>query len=355
MIRLIDLYIGRALLAATGLALLVLEGLNLILKFVNELKSVGRGNYDLIDAIIYTLYSVPRDLELFVPMAVLLGALIGIGGLAASSELVVLMAAGMSRAAIARSALKTALPLMVALLLLGEFGTPLAEQAAKELRTTELTGGTLIESQAGTWTRDEQAFVNIGRVESETRIRDLTIFHFDERQQLQRIVHAESAQFEQGRWLLQQVRETYIGAEQLTASDIPQREWRSVLTPDKLKVVSVKPDSLSLRGLDSYIDYLDASGQDGSRYRLAFWRKLAQPLSVAVMVVLALSFIFGPLRSVTMGARVLMGVAAGFSFYVLDQLFGPLALVYQFPAWLGALLPPLVALSVALLLLRRRA
>ncbi len=355
MMRLVDFYLGRVLLAATGLTLLVLEGLNLILKFVNELKSVGKGSYSLLDALIYTCYGVPRDLELFVPMAVLLGALIGIGGLAASSELVVLLAAGMSRAAIARSALKTAVPLMLAMLLLAEFVTPMAEQAAKELRTLELTGGSLIEAQGGTWTRDGDAYVNIGRVESENRISDLTIFHFDRQLQLQRIEHAEVAEFNGYSWQLQRVRDTLIDAERLSARDINQREWYSALTPDKLKVVSIKPESLSLRGLYSYIDYLDSSGQDSSRYQLAFWRKLVQPLGVAVMVVLALSFIFGPLRSVTMGTRVLMGVGAGFSFYVLDQLFGPLALVYQLPPWLGALTPPLLTLAIALLLLRRRA
>jgi lipopolysaccharide export system permease protein len=146
-----------------------------------------------------------------------------------------------------------------------------------------------------------------------------------------------------------------VEADRLVARDINQREWYSALTPDKLKVVSIKPESLSLRGLHSYIDYLNSSGQDSGRYQLAFWRKLVQPLGVAVMVVLALSFIFGPLRTVTMGSRILMGVAAGFSFYVLEQLLGPMALVYQLPPWLGAFTPPVVTLIIALLLLRRRA
>lgn len=54
------------------------------------------------------------------------------------------------------------------------------------------------------------------------------------------------------------------------------------------------------------------------------WSKIFQPLSVAVMMLMALSFIFGPLRSVPMGVRVVTGISFGFIFYVLDQIFGPL-------------------------------
>ncbi len=56
-------------------------------------------------------------------------------------------------------------------------------------------------------------------------------------------------------------------------------------------------------------------------------------------MLMALSFIFGPLRSVPMGVRVVTGISFGFVFYVLDQIFGPLTLVYGIPPIIGALLP----------------
>ncbi|MDF5068552.1 LptF/LptG family permease, partial [Vibrio parahaemolyticus] len=99
---------------------------------------------------------------------------------------------------------------------------------------------------------------------------------------------------------------------------------------------------------------LKASEQDASRYELAFWRKLTQPLSIAVMMLMALSFVFGPLRSVTMGARVLSGVVAGFTFYISSEFFGPLSLVYGISPVFGALAPSLVFLAIAIALLRRK-
>jgi lipopolysaccharide export system permease protein len=116
----------------------------------------------------------------------------------------------------------------------------------------------------------------------------------------------------------------------------------------------VKPEELSLSGLYDYVTYLKASEQDASRYELALWRKVTQPFSIAVMMLMALSFIFGPLRSVTMGARILSGVVAGFTFYISSEFFGPLSLVYSIPPVFGAVMPSIVFLTVALALLRRK-
>ena len=101
------------------------------------------------------------------------------------------------------------------------------------------------------------------------------------------------------------------------------------------------------------MQYRKGNGQDSSRYELAFWRKLLQPVSIAVMLLMALSFIFGPLRSVTMGARVIMGVLTGFGFFITNEVFGPLSLVYSLPPFVGAILPSLLFAGVAALLLQR--
>lgn len=84
------------------------------------------------------------------------------------------------------------------------------------------------------------------------------------------------------------------------------------------------------------------------------WSKIFSPLSVAVMMLMALSFIFGPLRSVPMGIRVVTGISFGFLFYVLDQIFGPLSTVYSMPPVLGALLPSMLFLLISVYMLLKR-
>lgn len=351
--RILDFYIARAIISTSALCLLVLTGLSSIIKWVDQLRLVGRGTYTMLDAGVYVLFLIPRDIEMFFPMAVLLGALIGMGMLASSSELVVMQASGMSRLQITVSALKTAVPLMVLVMVLGEWGAPIAERSAKELQAVKLSGGSLIKARQGIWAKDGDLFVNIGEVKDVTELANINLYEFNENMQLVSLKHAESALFQDDHWLLTSVKTTHITDEKITADFIENEPWISTLTPDKLGVVSVKPESLSIRGLLGYLDYLIVNQQDTKRYELALWRKIMQPVTVAVMMLVALSFVFGPLRTVTMGARVLLGVVAGFSFYISNQIFGPMSMVYEIPAMVGAMAPSLLFTGLALHYIRK--
>lgn len=340
--RILDLYIARTLVSTSALCLLILTGLSGIIKWVDQLRLVGRGSYSMIDAGIYVLFLIPRDIEMFFPMAVLLGALIGMGMLASNSELVVMQSAGLSRFQITLSAMKTAVPLMLIIMALGEWGAPVAEQRANELQATKISGGSLIKSSRGIWAKDGDLFVNIGEVEDINNLRNITLYEFNSDLALTRTIHAERGIFSNDHWRLLDVRQTDLTEDKVTLTDLTLYRWDSTLTPDKLSVVSVKPESLSIQGLMGYLDYLKLNNQDSARYELALWRKFMQPVTVAVMMLVALSFVFGPLRTVTMGARVLLGVIAGFSFYISSEIFGPLTLVYGLPAYVGAMMPALI-------------
>lgn len=351
--KILDLYIARVILSSSALCLLILTGLSGIIKWVDQLRLVGRGTYTMTDAGIYVLFLIPRDVEMFFPMAVLLGALIGMGMLASNSELVVMQASGMSRLQITMSAMKTAVPLMLMVMALGEWGAPIAEQKANQLQSIKLSGGSLIKSHRGIWAKDGDLFVNIGEVEDINRLNNITLYKFDAELKLINVVHAERAEFEKSDWRLFDVKRTHLGEDRVVLEHLDQDIWQSSLTPDKLSVVSIKPEALSIRGLVGYLDYLKTNSQDPSRYELALWRKMMQPITVAVMMLVALSFVFGPLRTVTMGARVLLGVVAGFSFYISNEIFGPMSIVYELPAYVGAVAPSLLFTGIAFYFIRR--
>ncbi|MCL1079762.1 LPS export ABC transporter permease LptG [Parashewanella spongiae] len=351
--KILDLYIARILISTSALCLLILTGLSGIIKWVDQLRVVGRGAYTVLDAGIYVLFLVPRDIELFFPMAVLLGGLIGLGMLASNSELVIMQASGLSRLQITFSVMKTAVPLMLLVMALSEWGAPVAEKKAYELRASRISSGSLIKSRQGVWAKDGEFFVNIGQVNSINRLSNITLYSFDERHKLRHMIFAKSADFISGTWKMHQVTQTHLTDSKITDSKLIEYDWQSTLTPDKLSVVSAKPESLSIQGLIDYLDYLKINRQDASQYQLALWRKIMQPFTVAVMLLVALSFIFGPLRTVTMGARVLMGVIAGFSFHICNQIFGPLSLVYELSPIVGAAAPSLLFAMIAIYLIRR--
>ncbi|WP_096619295.1 LPS export ABC transporter permease LptG [Candidatus Enterovibrio altilux] len=356
MFKILDLYIGRTIIATTSLCLSTLVGLSAIIKFVEQLRSVGDGIFTMTTAVQYVLLSMPRDIEMFFPMAVLLGALIGLGTLASSSELIVMQASGFSKLNIGLSVLKTAMPLMLMVLVLGQWGAPEAQQSARELRTFAKSGGTIMLDRNGVWAKDGYDFIYIARTNHKESLIGVNIWKFDEKQQLKELVFAKSGAFlSKNSWMLDQVTITHF-SDPINLNKIKQDKlvWYTTLTPEKLSIVTVKSEELSLAGVYSYVKYLKASKQDASRYELALWRKVFQPLSIGIMMLLALSFVFGPLRSVTMGERVLSGVIFGFGFYISNEVFGPLTLVYHLPPFFGAIAPSLVLIGVTLYLLNRK-
>lgn len=355
MLKILDIYIGRTILSTSMLTLSVLLAISAMFKFIDQMRSVGRGYYDMVHAALYTLYSVPGDLVTFFPMAALIGGLIGLGMLASSSELVVMQAAGLSRFNIISSVMKTAVVMMLIVMAVAEWGAPVSDRIARELRIKAISDGNLFAAQQGIWAKDGDQFVNIKQVDDYGNLSDLVIYQFDDSLKLLSIVSASNAIYRDKAWQLQQVRVQEFTEQRIIQQQIPQQSWRSSLTPDKLGVVTIKPEMLSLEGLTDYVDYLQQNGQDASRYQLAFWRKVLQPLTIIAMLLMALSFIFGPLRSVTMGARVLMGILTGFAFYMSNEVFGPVALVYQFPPVVGAMLPSLLFIVLSIYLMRRKA
>ncbi|NBI42272.1 LPS export ABC transporter permease LptG [[Haemophilus] felis] len=354
MISTLDRYLGKAILGAIFISLLMLVGLSSIIKFVEQFRSVGRGSYDIWQAIAYTILTIPKDIEIFFPMTALLGALIALGGLASRSELVVMQSAGFSKFRIGLAVMKTAIPLVILTMLIGEWGIPQTEQFARELRSKAMYGGSLLSVKNGIWAKDGNDFIYIKRITDDLELNDIYIYSFSGNRQLQKVQHANSAFFSEGVWRLRQLNESTISEDSITTENYINQIWQTNLTPDKLGIASLKPTSLSISGLSNYIHFLRQTGQEAKKFELTYWRKLFQPLSVGVMMMLALSFIFGPLRSVTAGARILTGICFGFLFYVVNEIFGPLSLVYDVAPMLGALMPSVLFLLISWRLLSRK-
>ena len=352
----LDRYIGKSILGSIFATLLTLVGLSAIIKFVEQFRSVGKGTYDIWQAVAFTGLTIPKDIETFFPMAALLGALMALGNLASRSELVVMQAAGFSRFKIGMAVMKTALPLVLLTMVIGEWGIPQTEQFARDMRARALSGGSMLSMKNGVWAKDGNNFVFVRRVTDDAKLNDIYIYTFDQHRNLTELKHANQASYseDESKWTLRQVNHSMIRKDEITTSNRLSEKWETNLTPDKLGAVSLRPTSLSISGLYNYISFLRETGQDVSRFELTFWRKIFQPVSVGVMMLLALSFIFGSLRSVTAGARIVTGICFGFLFYVVNEIFGQMSVVYNMPAVFGALMPSLLFIVMIWWLLSRK-
>ena len=356
MMNTLDRYIGKSILGSIFATLLTLVGLSAIIKFVEQFRSVGKGTYDIWQAVAFTGLTIPKDIETFFPMAALLGALMALGNLASRSELVVMQAAGFSRFKIGMAVMKTALPLVLLTMVIGEWGIPQTEQFARDMRARALSGGSMLSMKNGVWAKDGNHFVFVRRVTDDAKLNDIYIYTFDQHRNLTELKHANQASYseDESKWTLRQVNHSMISKDEIKTSNRLSEKWETNLTPDKLGAVSLRPTSLSISGLYNYISFLRETGQDVSRFELTFWRKIFQPVSVGVMMLLALSFIFGSLRSVTAGARIVTGICFGFLFYVVNEIFGQISVVYNMPAVFGALMPSLLFVVMIWWLLSRK-
>ena len=118
-------------------------------------------------------------------------------------------------------------------------------------------------------------------------------------------------------------------------------------------MLPVEPENLSAASLYRYVDYLQENNLDARRYELAFWVKLVTPFSALVMLLVALPFVFGPLRTTGAGQRILVGVLVGMGFFLLNQGLNQMGLVYGFNPVLSAILPSLLFTIVGIIGLKR--
>ena len=177
----------------------------------------------------------------------------------------------------------------------------------------------------------------------------MALFRFNDERWLVSATYAESASYHGGYWLLQDVRKTFLSREGTRQERVDQERWDSGLTPEVLSVLVVKPENLPLGGLFTYARYLDQQGLTSAQY----WKKVLMPVGTAVMVIVAISFIFGPLRSVTMGFRVFTGLIVGLLFKYMQDLLGPMSLVFGFDPILAILIPILINGAIGAWLMRR--
>lgn len=125
------------------------------------------------------------------------------------------------------------------------------------------------------------------------------------------------------------------------------------MNPQVLEVLAVRPENLTLAGLHQYIGYLDANHLDAGPYELGFWHKLLRPVELLVMLVLAIPFVFGSQRNVSVGQGVLVGTLLGVAYWLLGKALGQIGLVYGVNMAISVGLPPVLFFGLAVWLYRR--
>lgn len=353
--RLLTRYLRREVYFSIALVFAALIMLFALLDLINELNSMGRGDYRLGYVLLFVALTIPGHIYELFPVAVLIGTIFAMVQMAANSELTVYRSSGVSLKQMMGALLRIGMPLVILCFLCGEVIAPPSERMAQQLRLkAQNLKVSVKEFRSGVWVKDERSFINVKSVLPDTSLLDVSIYEFDESYHLRSITAAERASYlEDERWQLEGVRQTRFDKQSTVVDNRPSSEWHSTLNPDILSVLLVVPEQMSSWNLFQYTGHLRDNHQKTARYEIAMWNKLVYPFAVLVMMLLALPFSAYQRREGGISGKIFMGIVLGLSFHFIGRLFANVGALNEWSPLLSATAMSWLFLALALGMLWR--
>jgi lipopolysaccharide export system permease protein len=353
MMRLLSSYLMRAILTNTLMVMLVLLALAGLFEFIGQLEDT-QGNYGVPQALLFAALRMPQLSFEMLPIAVLIGSLLGLGNLAKNSELVVMRTAGLSVARLAGMVAISGAVLMIFTGIIGEYIGPPLDYFARTMRDEGRYEQVDRDLGNSAWVKDGQVIMHLERINPEFEFGALYMFRFNEDDTLKSIARAENSGIDDNdKWILENFRETRFRDDgvQVVESSVAVESFD--VNSELLGITLVKPVSLSARGLMSYINYLRKNDLSAERYETELWSRVSKTATVALMPVLALAFVFGSMRSTGSGTRLLVGVLIGLGYFLASEMIANSGQVFNLNPAVVTWLPSMVLLMVTALALSR--
>ena len=340
----LSLYVMRRFAKIVAQVFLIFFGIMMLIEMVDQLRRFSTQGLGLTEAAGLAALNVPSSLYRILPLIVTLASVAMFVGLARSSELVVVRAAG-------RSGLRFLMAPVAAALVLGMLAVavmnPVVAGLSREYETAyaRLARGSesvLSISSSGLWLRqggvDGQTVIQAARTDLDgTRLYAVTFLTF-----------APDGLPLTGA----KVWDLTAPHPEVTARTEPALRLPSDLTRERIRDSFGKPSAIPIWDLPAYIARIEAAGFSARAHRVWFQMELALPLLLGSMVLLAAGFTMRHARFGRTGQMVLLAILCGFALFFLRNFGQVLGENGQIPVALAAWGPPVAAglLSLGLLL-----
>lgn len=357
----LSFYIARRFIWTFLKVLGVFFGIMLLIDTIDQIRSLSGKDAGVTAALHLAALNVPESLYRILPLIVVLAAISLFIGLARSSELVVVRAAGRSGlrflvapvlAALFCGVLSVAMfnPLVAATTKL--YDTAQAEIARGGASVLSVTGG-------GLWLRQGsetgQTVIQAARSNQDgTELYRASFVLFDATGLPMERIEADVARLVPGAWELEGAKRWDLTAqnpEQAATTPADGSTIPSNLTREGIRDSFGSPSAIPFWALPAYIAGLERAGFSARNHQVWFQMELAQPLLLAAMVLVAAGFTMRHARFGKTGSLVLLAVLSGFAIFFLRNFAQVLGENGQIPVLLAAWAPPLAASMMALGLL----
>jgi lipopolysaccharide export system permease protein len=358
MIGVLGRYVIGTVLSYTLMVMIVLLALGALFLFIGQQDDIGVGNYTATQALLFVALNLPSYLFQLLPVAALIGSLLGLGNLARGSELIVMRASGVTTTRFCTWLGTAGLLLGSLMFVVGEYVAPPLAGYATQLKVFAKFDQFNLTGNRATWVRDGNTIISVDQQSGSARFGGIKVFQVDPSRRLLSVGRAESASVKGDKvWRL----EKYVGtsfaqdAQSANVSRETERDVRTSLSPDFLGLAVAEPDMMGLGDLRSYIAHLQRNELQSQRFEAAYWSRLARLVAILLVVMLALPFCVGSMRNSGQGARTVIGVLIGASFVLLSQTLESSGELFKLPPWIVGWLPTaLLAAVTGTLLWRNR-
>ena len=377
--KILQRYFAVSIMQAVAFVLVAFLALQAFMDLTGELPSVGKNGYGIGHAFLYVLILIPGHVYQVMPIAALIGTIYTMAQFASTSEFTIMRASSMSTAMAAWFLFRIGVVFVIITFIFGELITPRTTPLAEKIKLT--ARGTTVSSEfrSGLWTKDivksgglsgsvlGVRFFNVREARADGQLSGVKLYEFDTNFRLRSVVQATRASYQgQNVWRLQDVTETLFSnsaplaagatlqnnfAQETSAISIrksAEKDLVSEITPKILSVSSSDPERMSANELALYTRHLADNKQETERFKIAFWKKLINPLAIFVLMALALPFAYLHTRSGGISLKIFIGIMIGVSFILTDALFSHLGLLSTWPAFLTAIAPSALFLLLAL-------
>jgi len=263
-----------------------------------------------------------------------------LGGLANGRELLAMQAGGISHFQIAGIVMQVGLVFVLIVACLEEFVTPTLDQYAHISRSLALSNSQVYQGKQGLWFREDNRYIRIKTLKYGEIPQEIDVFEFNPNGEMITYLYAEEADVQNPKqWVLKNIQKKVIDGPRVTEEAIPSLVWDSPFNREEMRLLTLPASSLAPSDLFRYIEILQRKNQNVLRYELAFWDKIFMPLKTGLMVLLALPFAFGPLRSASAGKRIMLGGLAGIGYYLTTEILEHLGILLGATALLTTVIP----------------
>ncbi len=352
--KIIDKYLWKATLTGLLIAWFALVILDVFFAFISEAGSTN-DEYTTLHAIVYLIYTLPSRFYEHFPTSILIGALLGLGGLAANSEFVAMRAAGISIKNITFSVIRLGLLLAVFIFAVGEWVVPHTDLHARNFKAHLKNKNITLTRGNGLWIKESNRIIHIKKVLSNDQLADISIYSFTKDfsglASIESIDTAKSTQNNQ--WQLSNINTSVFAEKRVNKHHKKQEHVLDFIDQQVLATANSNPEQLSASELKTIIKHQKENQLKTDKYELIYWKRYSIPLSALVMLILSMPFLFGSNRGGGAGQRVFIGIVVGIVFSLANRSANDLGLVYGFSPFMSAFLPSFLFLIAGLFFLNR--